>query len=68
MFWLYRANFKTVPSAKPIVVDKVLLLRLARQCQGDFNKLSPEDRARVNRMTGGYGVVAIGQAYRANGQ
>ncbi len=68
MFWLYRANFKTIPSAKPIVVDKALLLRLAQQCQGDFSKLSPQDQARVNAMTGGYGVVAIGQAYRAHGQ
>lgn len=66
MFWMYKVNFKTVPEAKPIVVDKQLLLRLAQQSQGDFSKLSPQDQARVNGMTGGYGAVAIGQAYRAN--
>lgn len=40
----------------------------AREVQGDFSKLSPEDQMRVQRITQGFGPAAIASSWRRQQQ
>ncbi len=60
---LYKINFRTVPGPPIPQVDHDLMVRLAKKCQGDFSKLSPQEQAKVNEMENGYGVIAIHRVY-----
>lgn len=40
----------------------------AREVQGDFSRLSPEDQVKIQQMTHGFGPAAIASAWRRQQQ
>lgn len=53
-------------SAKNIQTNN-MLEEMAKKSNGDFNKLSPEDQAKVREATGPYAPLVINNTARAKG-
>jgi hypothetical protein len=64
-WWGYRSfNEGDKPkTARSTEIDAMLTAE-AQKCQGDFSKLPPEDQAKVNKVTGGWGFAAIKKMYK----
>ncbi len=52
----------------PPTQDIEFINQKAREVQGDFSRLSPEDQMRVQRITQGFGPAAIASAWRKQQQ
>lgn len=52
----------------PPTQDIEFINQKAREAQGDFSRLSPEDQMRVQRITQGFGPAAIASAWRKQQQ
>lgn len=64
-WWGYRSlNEGSRPkTARSAEIDDMLTAE-AQKCQGDFGKLPAEDQDKVNKVTGGWGAVAIAKMYK----
>ena len=64
-WWGYK-NFG--PQDPPLTAKNVevnnLLAELAKKCEGDFSKLSPEDQAQATKIGGPYAAMIIHSSYR----
>ncbi|HLV81891.1 MAG TPA: hypothetical protein VKT32_16505 [Chthonomonadaceae bacterium] len=68
--WRGWATF-TMPQGKlppPPTQDINFLMQKARECQGDFSKLSPADQAKVQQISHGFGPAAIASDWRKESQ
>ena len=62
----YGYNQMALPApARAEVPERGWLEQKANECKGDFNRLIPEDQARVNKLTNNYGVIAMSKAYQS---
>ncbi len=52
------------PLPPPPTAEINLINQMARQCQGDFTKLSPEDQAKVQQITHGFGAASMASTWR----
>jgi len=52
----------------PPTQDIQFINQKAREVQGDFSRLSPEDQMRVQQITQGFGPAAIASAWRKQQQ
>lgn len=52
------------PLPPPPTKDINFISQKARESQGDFNKLSADDQAKVQQITHGWGLSAIAGAWR----
>jgi hypothetical protein len=50
-------------TARSAEIDSMLTAE-AQKCQGDFSKLPPDEQDKVNKVTGGWGAVAIAKMYK----
>jgi hypothetical protein len=59
-WWGYR-NFgpQTTPKSAESLKVEAYLREMAKKCDGDISKLTSEERAKVNSMTGGRGGMAL---------
>src|SRR5689334_9759162 len=65
--WRAWSAFAGPPTGKlppPPTQDINFLQQKAKDCQGDFNKLSPEDQAKVQKISMGFGQAAMASTYR----
>ena len=70
VFWRAHAAF-TIPQGKlppPPTQDINFLMQKARECQGDFNKLSPADQEKVQKISHGWGVASMQSDWRRESQ
>jgi hypothetical protein len=70
--WLAYVNLFAPPGPPPMNTTPVeqqttnTMQSLAKKCQGDFSKLSPEDQAAANKIAGGYAALAISKLYQSS--
>jgi len=64
-WWGYK-NFgpQDPPLSSENVATQNVLDEMAKKCQGDFSKLSPEDQAAVRKSTGPYAPMVIATTYK----
>jgi hypothetical protein len=66
--WLAYVNLFKPPGPPPWSAqdraNNATMIELAKKCQGDFGKLSPEDQAKARKMAGGYAGLAISKLYK----
>ncbi|HZP83478.1 MAG TPA: hypothetical protein VFB21_17670 [Chthonomonadaceae bacterium] len=55
---------KAGPLPPPPTQDIAFLQQKAKECQGDFAKLSPADQTKVQQLTHGFGAAAMASNYR----
>ena len=65
--WRAWSAFAGPPTGKlppPPTQDINFIQQKAKECQGDFTKLSPEDQAKVQKITMGFGQASMASTYR----
>lgn len=62
--WAAFAGPQAGPLPPPPTQDINYISQMARATQGDFNKLSPDDQAKVQKITHGWGQSALVGAWR----
>jgi hypothetical protein len=69
--WLAYTNLFSGPKPPPMNNTATeqqttdTMASLAKKCQGDFSKLSPEDQATAKKMAGGMAAMAIAKLYQS---
>src|SRR2546423_13618227 len=68
MGWLAYANFFAPPKAAPMNAEaktnQSWLKQVAVRTGGDMSKLTPEERAKLHTLAGGYGALALQTALK----
>ncbi len=62
--WVAFAPPHAWPLPPPPTQDINFINQKAQEAQGDFNKLSPEDQAKVQKISHGFGPASIASAWR----
>ena len=66
--WYGYSQMALPAPAKAELPERGWLEQKAKECQGDFNRLSPEDQAKVSKLTNNYGAIAMSKAYQSLGK
>jgi hypothetical protein len=62
--WVAFAGPPTGKLPPPPTQDINFLYQKARECKGDFSKLSPDDQAKVQQISRGFGPAAMASDWR----